>query len=99
MDKKNPRSVTFFNSVIKTPLLRTLLMDIRQLRTLFFVPIEEKALYYGHQVLISLDFREKHHFLTKLPDCSVMVSEVNYFLKNGLTGGFKCLFLKRIELD
>ena len=32
--QKNPRSVTFFNSVIKTPLLRTLLMDIRQLRTL-----------------------------------------------------------------
>ena len=33
--KKIPRSVTFFNSVIKTPLLRTLLTDIRQLRTLF----------------------------------------------------------------
>ena len=39
--KKNPRSVTFFNSVTKTSLLQTLLTDIRQLRTLFFVPIEE----------------------------------------------------------
>ena len=39
--KKNPRSVTFFNSVIKTPLLRTLLTDIRQLWTLFLVLIEE----------------------------------------------------------
>ena len=47
------------NSVIKTPLFRTLLMDIRQLRTLFLVPIEEKSLYYGHQVRISLYFREK----------------------------------------
>ena len=40
--QQNPRSVTFFNSVIKTPLLWTLLMDSRLLRTLFLVPIEEK---------------------------------------------------------
>ena len=64
--QQKTRSVTFFNSVIKTPLLRTLLMDIRQLRTLFLVPIEEKTLYYGHQVRISLYFREKTSFSDKV---------------------------------
>ena len=64
--QQNPQSVTFFNSVIKTPLLRTLLMDIRLLRTLFLVPIEEKSLYYGHQVRISLYFREKTSFSDKV---------------------------------
>ena len=70
--QQNPRSVTFFNSVIKTPPLRTLLMDIRQLRTLFFGS-DWKPLYNGHQVRMSLYFREK----TTLPDCSVMVKPVN----------------------
>ena len=37
-NNKKPRYVTFFNSVIKTPLLWTLLMDCRLLRTLFFGP-------------------------------------------------------------
>ena len=56
LDQKNTRSVTFFNSVIKTTLLWTLLTDIRQLRTLSLVPIEEKSFYYyGHQVRI-LDY-------------------------------------------
>ena len=62
---KNPGSVTFFNSVIKTPLLRTLFMDIHLLQTLFLAP-EEKSLYYSHQIRISLYLREKTSFSDKV---------------------------------
>ena len=70
--QQNPRSVTFFNSVIKTPLLWTLLMDSRLLRTLFLVPIEGKPSIVDKKY----PFQEKkHNFQTKLSDCSVMMRE------------------------
>ena len=71
--QQNPRSVTFFNSVIKTPLLRTLLMDSRLLRTLFWSRLKKSPLLWTK----STYFREKHNFLTNLSNCSAMMCEAN----------------------
>jgi len=86
--KKYPRSVTFFNSVIKSPLLWTLLMDSRLLWTLFLVPIEEKTSIVDKKYPIS---EKKHNFLTKLSDCSVMRCEANC-RKNTTTLGVLIMF-------
>ena len=94
--QQNPRSVTFFNSVIKTPLLRTLLTDFRQLWTPFLVLIEEKPSIVDKKYLFQ---RKKNNFLTKFSDCSAMMCEANYKKQNKIRGLNRVLKKPRYDLS